>query len=132
MPEQVYAAMVFVSMATCLFCSIGLSPGKRVMNEWSSLILMAIAGALLATVYLAGLWLTLRSIHTHHHPALWLLGSIILRMGLVIVAFYFILGDQRWQHLLAALAGFIILRAVTISWVRRHMPEPAAEKEKAT
>lgn len=101
------------------------------MNELPSLLLMVLAGALLAGLYLIGLWLTVRDIHRQRHPALWLLLSILLRMGLVLVVFYFILGDQRWSLLLAALFGFIALRIVAIGWLRYRKPQSGTDKRKA-
>ena len=100
------------------------------MNDLPLLILMFISGALLATVYLAGLWFTVRQIHQQQHPALWFILSFAVRMGLIGVAFYFIINDNHWQHLLAALAGFVIVRAFIISQVRRNLPKPGTGKEK--
>lgn len=101
------------------------------INDLFVLLLMAIAGALLAAVYLAGLWVTVRRLHRYQHPALLLVTSIIMRMGLVVVGFLFILGDRHWQHLLAALAGFLTLRTLAIRRVRRRLPEARSEKENA-
>lgn len=99
------------------------------MNDLLALLVMTIVGALLAVVYLVGLWLTVRGIHQQRHPVILLMVSITLRMGLVLAVFYFIVGNQRWQMLLGALAGFITVRTVTIRWIRRHMPESGANEE---
>ncbi len=101
------------------------------MNDLPSLLLMVFAGALLAGLYLVGLWLTVRDIHHQRHPALWLLLSIMLRMGLVLVVFYLILGDHRWSLLLAVLFGFIAIRTVAIGWLRHRKPQCGTDKRKA-
>lgn len=100
------------------------------MNDFPSFLLMVLAGALLAAVYLVGLWLTVRSLHQQRHPVILLVMSIVLRMGLVILVFYFILGDQRWQLLLAALVGFVTLRTLVIRRVRHRLPDAFKGKEK--
>jgi len=99
------------------------------MNDLPSLILMFMAGALLAGVYLAGLWFTLRTLHKRRHPALWMVTSMVLRMGLVMFVFFLILDQGPWQLLLATVAGFITLRLFTVHWMRRRIPGPDPEKE---
>ena len=91
-------------------------------NNIPILILMFALGALLAALYLISLWFTVRGIRRGRHPALWLLTSLILRMGLLVIVFYFIVGDGQWERLLAALAGFITLRTITLRRVRQQIP----------
>ncbi|MGD8593388.1 MAG: ATP synthase subunit I [Gammaproteobacteria bacterium] len=99
------------------------------MNELPMLILMFLAGAVLGVGYFAGLWFTVRRIHSQERPAIWLAMSFFVRMGLLIAAFYWLLGDARWDHLLAALAGFLILRSLTIRHIRRNMPLSNSKQE---
>jgi F1F0 ATPase subunit 2 len=44
-------------------------------------------------------------------PALWFLGSLLLRTGIVLAGIYFVSGG-RWDGLLACLAGFVIARFI--------------------
>ena len=90
------------------------------MNDWLVLLLMFLSGALLAVMYLGGLWLTAQRVQHDRHLALWLLTSLLVRMLLLMVAFYFILGDGHWQRLLAALVGFVTLRTFTTRRVHRQ------------
>ncbi|MGD8569930.1 MAG: ATP synthase subunit I [Gammaproteobacteria bacterium] len=93
------------------------------MSNWLLLVLMFFAGALLAAVYLGGLWLTVNRIHQRRHPALWLLSGFLVRLLMVFAVFYFIIKEHQWPHLLAALAGFVIVRALTIRRVREKTPK---------
>lgn len=92
------------------------------LNNLVILVMMFVLGALIAALYLSSLWLTVRRIHRGRHPALWLLSSLVVRMGLLLIAFYFIVGDGHWERLLAALAGFVILRTIAIRRVRQQIP----------
>jgi F1F0 ATPase subunit 2 len=88
------------------------------VNDWLTLLTPFLLGALLGGLYLAALWLTVRRLTRVRRPALWLLGSTLLRLGLLLAGFWYILGDGHWQRLLAALAGFIVVRALTLGQVR--------------
>jgi F1F0 ATPase subunit 2 len=68
-------------------------------------------GALLGLFFFAGLWWTVRKLTSSKHVALLFLSSMLLRTGIVVLGFYFILGDN-WQRLLAGLLGFIIARII--------------------
>ena len=66
------------------------------MNDWLLLILLFLTGALLAVIYLGGLWLTVQRLQHCRYPALCLMTSMLVRMLLLLTAFYFILGDGHW------------------------------------
>lgn len=82
------------------------------------------AGGLLGLVVFVGLWHTVRGLDRARRPALRILGSQALRLGLVLGVFYLIVTYGGWPHVLAALLGFIALRIVV---VRRIRPRPAQE-----
>ncbi len=73
------------------------------------LILALLTGALLGVFFFAGLWWTVRQLGSSRHVALLFILSMLLRTTVVVLGFYYIL-DDNWQHLLAALIGFIIIR----------------------
>lgn len=91
------------------------------MNEFQSpvfvLLLALLEGTLLGVFFFAGLWWTVRKIESSKHVALLFLGSMLLRTSVVILGFYFILGDN-WQRLLAGLLGFIIARIIVTRLTR--------------
>ncbi len=85
------------------------------MNEFLlllfALLVALLEGALLGVFFFAGLWWTVRKIESSKQVALLFLGSMLLRTSVVMLGFYFILGDN-WQCLLAGLIGFIIARII--------------------
>jgi F1F0 ATPase subunit 2 len=83
------------------------------MNEALSLAFAVVAGMLLGAIFFAGLWWTVRKAVASKHPALWFLSSMLLRMSIVLLGFYFILGDN-WMRLLAGLLGFIVARLIVL------------------
>jgi F1F0 ATPase subunit 2 len=81
------------------------------MNESVILVLLGGAGVLLGLFFFGGLWWTVRRGLTSNRPALWFLGSLLLRTGIVLAGIYFVSGG-RWDGLLACLAGFFIARFI--------------------
>lgn len=100
------------------------------MNDVLSLVLMFICGMILAILYLFGLWFTVQRIREGEHPVFWLITSLILRMALLLTAFYFILSYGNWEYLLAVLAGFITLRIFTTRSMRQRVSASTLAKEK--
>jgi F1F0 ATPase subunit 2 len=81
------------------------------MNEFLYLLIALLEGVLLGVFFFGGLWWTVRKLSSAKHVALLFLGSMVLRTGIVVLGFYFIIGDN-WQHLIAGLLGFVIARMV--------------------
>ena len=123
-----------LSVQTIWIFLAGLAGSAPMIGVSMGVMLMFVAGGLLAALYLAGLWLTLQYIHRPHHPhhkrhphherpkaGLWLTISLVLRLLLLLAAFYLILGDGQWRHLLAALVGFMTLRQLVTHRVQRQL-----------
>lgn len=95
------------------------------MNETLTWVLAAIAGTAIGMIFFGGLWWTVRRGLSSRRPALWFLGSLLLRMGLAVTGFYFV-GNGQWQRLLACLLGFIVARFIVLRITRtpenRHAP----------
>ncbi len=79
------------------------------MNESLSLFAAFLEGFLLGAMFFSGLWWTVRQGLSSKRVALWFFGSMLLRMGIVLLGFYVILGGS-WQGLLAGLLGFTLAR----------------------
>ena len=87
------------------------------MNDSLSLLFAVLAGMLLGAIFFGGLWWTVRKGVTAKHPALLFLGSMLLRMCIVVLGFYFMLGDD-WERLLAGLFGFVVARLIVTRLTR--------------
>jgi F1F0 ATPase subunit 2 len=70
------------------------------------------AGMVLGAFYFIGLWRTVRQLPSVKSPAHLLLGSLILRMAVVMAVFYFIMGTGHWERLASAMLGFIITKKI--------------------
>jgi F1F0 ATPase subunit 2 len=98
------------------------------VQHWLQLVLLFAAGAVLAALYLGALWWTVQRVARADQPALWLLASLLMRLLLLGAAFYLIIVDGHWQGLLAALAGFVVLRTFVLRQVRI---DPTAAQEES-
>lgn len=87
------------------------------MNEVLSLAFALAAGILLGAFFFGGLWWTVRQGVSTKRPGLWFFGSLLLRTCIVVLGFYFILGDN-WMRLLAGLLGFIVARLIVTRLTR--------------
>ena len=99
------------------------------MNNFLFLALALVAGLLLGTIFFGGLWWTVRKGVFSKSPALWFLGSMLLRMSLVLAGFYFV-GHGDWKRLVTCLLGFTIARYMVMRLTRtpiEHPHSPAKE-----
>jgi F1F0 ATPase subunit 2 len=98
------------------------------MNEIVYKILAFIVGLLLGTIFFGGLWFTVRKLVTSKRPALWFLGSFILRVSITLIGFYYIFSGS-WQRLLICVAGFIIARFAVIHFTKMSEEKPVLLKK---
>jgi F1F0 ATPase subunit 2 len=87
------------------------------MNNTLTLAWALVAGALLGAIFFGGLWWTVRKCVSSTHPALWLFGSLLLRMSIALAGFYFV-SDGHWERLLLCLVGFVIARFIVTRLTR--------------
>ncbi|MEP6540282.1 MAG: ATP synthase subunit I [Bryobacteraceae bacterium] len=81
------------------------------MNELLSMSVALMAGVALGGIFFGGLWWTVRRGVSATQPALWFLGSLLLRMSIALAGFYLI-ADGHWERLLASLFGFVTARII--------------------
>jgi F1F0 ATPase subunit 2 len=98
------------------------------MNEALPLALAWLAGGLLGALFFGGLWWTIHRGVSSCRPALWFLGSPLLRISATLAGFYFVSGGQ-WKRLVACLIGFVTARFIVLWRVRSpgktpHRPTP--------
>lgn len=91
------------------------------MNDSLLIVLAGLTGLLLGAIFFGGLWWTVRKGLTSKQPALWFLGSTVLRMGIALAGFYLV-GRGDWKRLLACLAGFVVARFI-VTWLTRQPRE---------
>ena len=95
------------------------------MNDYLILAVALFAGLLLGAIFFGGLWWTVRKGVASEQPAIWFLGSMLLRMSIVLVGFYLV-GNGQWKRMVACLVGFIIARFIvtmlTAPSVNQHNP----------
>lgn len=93
------------------------------MSDVLNLMLAGMAGVALGVIFFGGLWWTIRKGVSSRRPALWFLGSLLVRMGIALTGFYFVsLGN--WQRLVACLIGFVVAR-LAVTWLSRPSQELA-------
>jgi F1F0 ATPase subunit 2 len=99
------------------------------MNETLSLAPALVTGVLLGAMFFGGLWWTVRKGVASQRPALWLFGSLLLRMSIALAGFYFVSGGH-WERLLVCLLGFVTARLIVTRLTRppvEHRNAPAKE-----
>jgi len=93
------------------------------MNENLILVAALIAGIALGIIFFGGLWWTVQKGVTSEQPALWFLGSFILRMSIVLVGFYLV-GHGQWKQMMACLLGWIIARLIVTALTASLVKQP--------
>ena len=79
------------------------------MVELQSLAPAFVAGLVLGAIFFGGLWWTVRGGLITAQPALWFLGSLLLRTGIALGGFFLVAGTE-WERWLTCLLGFIVAR----------------------
>ena len=87
------------------------------MNEPLTWVLAMIAGMAIGAMFFGGLWWTVRRAISANAPALWLSGSLLVRMTIALAGFFYVSGGH-WQPWLACLAGFGVARLVVTMLTR--------------
>jgi len=96
------------------------------MNELLSLAVPLAAGLILGAMFFGGLWWTVIHAVSSKRPALWFLGSKLLRMGVALGGFYLV-GGGRWERWLICLVGFVLARLATW-WLTRSPAQSQADR----
>ena len=101
------------------------------MNNFIIPAVALVAGLVLGTIFFGGLWWTVRKGVSSKHPALWFLSSMLVRMSIVLLGFYFV-GRGDWQRLVACLVGFIIARFIVMRLTRTLIEPPQSTAKEAS
>lgn len=84
------------------------------MSALTNILIPAIAGLVLGTMYFGGLWLTLRRLARSRQPAFLVFGSYFGRLAACLAGFYLISRLAALPGLLVCLAAFIIVRMMLV------------------
>ena len=88
-------------------------------SELSLIAAAVCAGILLGGLYFGGLWWTVGRMPHVRHPFNLYFGSLIVRLAIVLTAFYGVLSYSGWPQLVAALMGFVAARVLLIRLIGR-------------
>jgi F1F0 ATPase subunit 2 len=88
------------------------------MSDLPALSLAFLAGALLGAFFFGGLWWTVQKGMTSEGPALWFLGSLLLRTGVILAGFCFV-SQGHWSRLAVCLLGFVVARVIVMKRLTR-------------
>jgi F1F0 ATPase subunit 2 len=87
------------------------------MSNPLGLMAAVIAGAILGGFFFGGLLWTVRKGFLSSQPAMWFLGSFLLRTAIALTGFYFVArGD--WRRAVACLLGFLATRMLVTRLTR--------------
>ena len=92
------------------------------MNNVLFLVLALVAGLVLGAIFFGGLWWTVRKGVLSKSPAFWFIGSLLVRMSVVLAGFYWV-GRGDWLRLVACLLGFVIARFAVMRTTRTIIEE---------
>jgi F1F0 ATPase subunit 2 len=87
------------------------------MNDTLTLVLALLAGTALGAMFFGGLWWTVRRAVSASQPALWFVGSLLVRTTIALAGFFFVSGGD-WQRLVACVVGFVMARHVATRLTR--------------
>ncbi|MDT8322409.1 MAG: ATP synthase subunit I [Xanthomonadales bacterium] len=97
------------------------------MNEMLKLMFAPLAGAALGLLYFSGLWATVRRLRDSRRPAVLMLGSLLARLALALLGFYFIARFGGWAQLLLAALGFTGARLFALRRVQADSGQEEAQ-----
>jgi len=81
------------------------------MNDTFRLMVALVTGLLLGAMFFGGLWWTVQKGVSSKRPALWFVGSLLVRTSIALAGFYFI-ARGHWQRLIVCLIGFVVARLI--------------------
>lgn len=71
-----------------------------------------IIGLALGFLFFSGLWKTLQYLPVTRNPSVLLMGSAIIRIGVVILGFFYLVMEGHWDRLMVGLLGFLVMRTL--------------------
>ncbi len=94
-------------------------------------LLAALAGAVLGFVFFRGLQLTVERLASSTRPGTLMLASLVLRTAIALGGFYAIARLSELSGLVAALAGFVLVRTLLLRGARRAIARDGRESRES-
>jgi F1F0 ATPase subunit 2 len=94
------------------------------------MILAFISGFVLGVIFFGGLWFTVKKAVASKNTALWIAGSSIIRIAIVLTGIYYI-SEGSWQKMVLCMVGFIVARFMVI-WLTRFFEQKQIHVNKPT
>jgi F1F0 ATPase subunit 2 len=88
------------------------------MNNLLAFVLPLLSGVAIGLMFFGGLWWTVRNGLGAKVPALYFVGSLLIRTTIALSGFYLV-GVGHWQRLVICLVGSVIGRVLVMLLVRR-------------
>lgn len=89
------------------------------MTEIIYMIIALIAGLIIGAFFFGGLWFTVKKALSSQRPALWFIGSFIVRVGFTLAGFYLV-AQTDLKKVLICLLGFMAARFVVTRITKQH------------
>lgn len=86
----------------------------------------AAAGAVFGAIYFFSIQWSVRRMSGRKRPGRWMAGNAVLRFMLAAGFFYLLISTGRWELIMSALAGFILVRILMV----RPGANPEIRKER--
>ena len=77
------------------------------------MVIAAGLGVLLGLAYFGSLRWVVGRLMAARRPAVWMLGSAVVRIAVMLAALL-VIGQGRWERMVAVLAGFLVGRSIAI------------------
>ena len=89
------------------------------MNEILMIVLALITGVVLGIIFFYGLWLTVKKAVTAKIPALWILGSFLIRTSVILLGIYYV-GNIDIKNYIICGVGFVIGRYMMRAFTKQY------------
>ncbi len=90
------------------------------MSDTTGIVVSLLTGLLLGLLFFGGLWWTVQRILTARHPVALVMGSLLLRLGAVIIGMVLV-AHGHWERFVVCLLGLVIARVAVTRLTR--LPE---------
>ncbi len=86
------------------------------MNGTYYIVFAFAVGMALGAFFSLNLWSSVQRMTDEETPWYILYGSFMLRISVVLLGFYLVM-DGHWERMMAALAGFVLMREILVRWL---------------